>query len=89
MLYQPSELVTSTRTFICRGSVWEVINKTTVKERILFLFNDMLLVAKKVKSDVGQERYNIKSMVTLDAMQLSTNRSGDPHTQLLSSSTFQ
>lgn len=81
-------LKTPWRSFICKGSVWEVINPTLVKERTLFLFNDCLLIAKEEgnidgaadasSSSLPAPKNTIRTVIDLNAMELRLERDSDP-----------
>ena len=78
------------RRFICKGSAWEVINSSLVKERCLFLFSDMLLVAKELKNldsanqnEVMRTYFQVKSVVNLKHMDLRLSRDDDPHEKFM------
>jgi hypothetical protein len=84
-------LATLSRRFICKGAAWEVINSNLVKERSLFLFNDVLVVAKEMKSldsgvdnQVMQTFFQIKSVVNLREMSLKLDRNENPQDAFLS-----
>jgi hypothetical protein len=78
------DLESPMRRFICKGSVWEVINSNLVKERSLFLFNDIMIIAKEIEA--GRQsptgRFEIKSVLSLEKMYLKTSREEDPNEQL-------
>lgn len=84
LLRDIGELKTPWRKFICKGSVWEVINSGLVKERSLFLFNDILVIAKETAQAAGTKKsYVIKSVLELASMLLKNSRSEDSHDAIL------
>jgi hypothetical protein len=66
------DLQTLDRKFICKGSVWEVLGFNMVKERILFLFNDILIIAK----DKGV-KFEVKSILDISQMYIKECRNLD------------
>ncbi|KAI9189961.1 hypothetical protein H9P43_001394 [Blastocladiella emersonii ATCC 22665] len=57
-------LESSTRRFICQGSVWEVVHAGEVKVRSLLLFHDVLVIAKEVPPNKFEVR-NLLDLRTL------------------------
>eukprot|EP00158_Paraphelidium_tribonemae_P008749 Partr_v1_DN28671_c1_g2_i1_m49517 putative Myosin VIIA len=80
------------RRFLCKGSVWEVINTNLVKERSLFLFTDMLIIAKEIKSneevqsavgpEIQQSKFVAKTIIHLPSVSLKLERDDDPYEAL-------
>lgn len=81
-LLNMESLVTSNRSFICKGSAWEVINSSLVKERCLFLFNDCLMIAKEVRGYNDAPKFQLKTVIALENTDLKISRNEDPHTLL-------
>ncbi|KAJ3412015.1 hypothetical protein HDV05_001396 [Chytridiales sp. JEL 0842] len=62
-----------TRQFLYQGHAWQVITTSTVKDRHLFLFSDVLVVAKQVAySDQlpSVRRFEIKSLLDINQSKL-------------------
>jgi hypothetical protein len=87
------------RKFICKGSVWEVINNQLVKERSLFLFNDILIVAKKLSAGGEDNRvtssqiddnnlYEIRTILDLFNFDIRLDRNNDPADRFNDSTTM-
>lgn len=65
--------VPQTRKFLHQGRAWQVITTSTVKDRYLFLFTDVLVIAKQIKThptDPLKTTYQIKSVMALRNAQL-------------------
>lgn len=67
---QPKPLSSPPRKHLLHTPVFQVVNANTVKDRYLFLFNDLLLICKPImdeniivgsKSSAGKERYRFRS----------------------------
>ncbi|KAF8590998.1 hypothetical protein K439DRAFT_1627432 [Ramaria rubella] len=64
------------RKLIMSSSVTQVIDSDTIRERFLFLFNDILVVAKPMEStDKAMDRsFIVKNIIDLQTVQVITNR---------------
>ncbi|KAJ3143815.1 hypothetical protein HK101_003048, partial [Irineochytrium annulatum] len=60
------------RQFLMHGHAWQVITTTSVKDRHLFLFNDVLVIAKEVRDAAHPDRnsYDIKSVMDIQRARL-------------------
>ncbi|KZS98240.1 hypothetical protein SISNIDRAFT_492609 [Sistotremastrum niveocremeum HHB9708] len=86
---RPSALDDPPRKFLHSSSVLQVADANTVKDRILFLFSDILVIAKPVKEDLASSVIRdgpkppldtsviVKHVVRLDRLQMVTGRSAD------------
>ncbi|KAI3629487.1 hypothetical protein MIR68_012502 [Amoeboaphelidium protococcarum] len=99
VLTSVNSLVVPFRKFICKGSVWEVINNQLVKERSLFLFNDILIVAKKLSAGSEDSRvtssqvddtnlYEIRAILDLFSFDIRLDRNSDPADRFKNSATM-
>ncbi|KAF9165825.1 hypothetical protein DFQ26_009270 [Actinomortierella ambigua] len=83
---QPLSLTNPPRRCIHQGKILQVINTSTVKDRYLFLFNDILLIVKPMSD--GQpsidSRFQVKDILELKKISLSLSRDKeDPKTGVL------
>jgi hypothetical protein len=80
-VYDIGGLISPYRKFICKGSVWEVINSNLVKERSLFLFSDIMIIAKELLDGEsnGNSSFLVKTIVDMSEIALKTERNDDPH----------
>lgn len=68
------------RKLILSSPVLQVVSSNTVKDRLLFLFNDVLIIAKPfsqeqdVHRDASDKRYLVKSVVALQELRLGPDR---------------
>ncbi|KNC96133.1 uncharacterized protein SPPG_08520 [Spizellomyces punctatus DAOM BR117] len=65
--------IMQSRKFLHQGRAWQVITTSTVKDRYLFLFSDVLIIAKQLKvdqDDPKQSIYQVKSIMPLRNAQL-------------------
>ncbi|KAJ3159374.1 hypothetical protein HDU86_001692 [Geranomyces michiganensis] len=63
----------SPRRFLQQGRAWQVITTTTVKDRYLFLFTDVLVIAKLLREDLSnpdESTFQIKNILALRSSQL-------------------
>ncbi|KAJ3176326.1 hypothetical protein HDU87_005368 [Geranomyces variabilis] len=63
----------SPRKFLQQGRAWQVITTTTVKDRYLFLFTDVLVIAKLLREDLSnpeESTFQIKNILALRSSQL-------------------
>jgi len=52
------------RKFLYKGRVWQVINSSQAKDRFIFLFSDILIIAKPIKSPKGNVlKFQTKSIM--------------------------
>ncbi|KAF9171704.1 hypothetical protein BGX21_007083 [Mortierella sp. AD011] len=73
---QPVSLTNPPRRCIHHGKILQVINVSTVKERYLFLFSDILLIAKHMSEGKPtlDSRFQVKDVVELKKISLSLTR---------------
>ncbi|KAI8825621.1 uncharacterized protein EV422DRAFT_599848 [Fimicolochytrium jonesii] len=65
----PLPLLEPSRKFLHQGRAWQVITTSTVKDRYLFLFTDMLVIAKQLSDDPINplnSTYQIKNIMPLN-----------------------
>ena len=82
-----SKLDTPPRKLLMHAPVLQVVNANTVKDRYLFLFNDILLIAKTIVDEdpkLGHiiqpsldSRFLVKSIIELDKLKLTAQRDED------------
>jgi hypothetical protein len=65
-----SSLESSSRRFICQGSVWEVVGPGQVKVRSLLLFHDVVVLAKEVEG----EKYEVRNILDLQNVTMRSSR---------------
>ncbi|KAI9091462.1 Sec7 domain-containing protein, partial [Phlyctochytrium arcticum] len=60
------------RRFVHQGRAWQVMTTSTVKDRYLFLFTDILVIAKQLKSETETAKplFQVKSIMPLRHAQL-------------------
>lgn len=73
---KPVSLSNPPRQFIHHGKILQVINHSTVKDRYLFLFNDILLIAKHMSEGNPSldGRFQVKDVLELKTISLSLTR---------------
>ncbi|KAI1296942.1 hypothetical protein EDD11_007322 [Mortierella claussenii] len=80
---QPVSLSNPPRKCIHHGKILQVINTSTVKDRYLFLFSDLLLIAKHMSEGhpTLDSRFQVKDVIELKKISLSLTRDKyDPKT---------
>ncbi|KIY66870.1 hypothetical protein CYLTODRAFT_423020 [Cylindrobasidium torrendii FP15055 ss-10] len=69
------------RNLVLSQAVLQVVNANTVKDRFLFLFTDMLVIAKPVNGHDGRiaqdQSFTVKSVVMLDQLKFTGDRFGN------------
>ncbi|KAI8603800.1 hypothetical protein EDD21DRAFT_368101 [Dissophora ornata] len=73
---QPVSLTNPPRKCIHHGKILQVINTSTVKDRYLFLFSDILLIAKHMSEGhpTLDSRFQVKDVIELKKISLSLTR---------------
>ncbi|KAF9412102.1 hypothetical protein BGZ94_001143 [Podila epigama] len=73
---KPVSLSNPPRKCIHHGKILQVINTSTVKDRYLFLFNDLLLIAKPMSDGHPSldSRFQVKDVIELKKISLSLSR---------------
>ncbi|KAF9356392.1 hypothetical protein BGX26_005337 [Mortierella sp. AD094] len=73
---QPVSLTNPPRKCIHHGKILQVINVSTVKERYLFLFSDIMLIAKHMSEGKPtlDSRFQVKDVIELKKISLSLTR---------------
>ncbi|KAF9288579.1 hypothetical protein BGZ68_010957 [Mortierella alpina] len=73
---QPVSLTNPPRKCIHHGKILQVINTSTVKDRYLFLFSDILLIAKPMSDGhpTIDSRFQVKDVIELKKISLSLTR---------------
>ena len=73
---KPVSLTNPPRKCIHHGKILQVINTSTVKDRYLFLFSDLLLIAKPMSDGhpTMESRFQVKDVIELKKISLSLSR---------------
>ncbi|KAK3819754.1 MAG: hypothetical protein J3Q66DRAFT_335409 [Benniella sp.] len=73
---KPLSLTNPPRKCIHHGKILQIINSTTVKDRYLFLFNDILLIVKHMSegSPTLESRFQVKDVIELKTISISLTR---------------
>ncbi|GJJ71974.1 hypothetical protein EMPS_04331 [Entomortierella parvispora] len=73
---QPVSLTNPPRKCVHHGKILQVINTSTVKDRYLFLFSDLLLIAKPMSDGhpTIESRFQVKDVIELKKISLSLSR---------------
>ncbi|KAJ3014616.1 hypothetical protein HKX48_005040 [Thoreauomyces humboldtii] len=69
----PVSFLNRSREFLQQGRAWQVITTSTVKDRYLFLFTDVLVIAKQIHEDLSDPQnttFQIKNILALTNSQL-------------------
>ena len=86
-----SELDAPPRKLLMHAPVLQVVNANTVKDRYLFLFNDILVIAKSiVEEDAAsglivppslETKFLVKSIIELDKLKLTAQKDDEPNAE--------